>query len=355
MFRRLLSHADRRSGKSQHDFLRERPDTPEFLHVIATRHGIGVFDEHWFEYRQHLLEHLTLASIDAQTSERFTWLIVIDREMPSQARKRLDCMVEGRPHVKLLEVELKRDFKRAVRRWIQGECSSRGIDWVMSTRLDDDDAIHRDLVRQLHEEAEAFLRHGEHRPAVFAPMTGCNWVPMEMAGHRAFHSSPSMGLTLLTPVDKDRSVYDWNHMKLQEQLAPQGAYFKSLDSDTIWWLYAHTNLSDQQREGSQRRTKVYTHEYAFELDEKLLHQFGISIDSATFLRRTPEPEPVDSTHYLTKRGMDVENEIHALRGRLRGRHRAMGTEADVLRSQIAELQAVRKELHRNIVKPGSAP
>ncbi|WP_026925404.1 glycosyltransferase [Glycomyces arizonensis] len=328
-----------------------RHDAPGFLHVIATRHGIGVFDEDWFEYRQHLLEHLTLASIDAQTAKGFTWLIGVDRDMPPRARKALDRMLEGRPYARVLEVELKRDFKRAVAEWIKEESEARGLDWAMSTRLDDDDAIHRDLVSRLHAEAEAFLLRHERRSAVFAPVTGYNWVPAERAGHRAFHPSPSMGLTLFEPVGEARSVYDWNHMKLQEKLAPEGAYLGSLDSDVLWWLYAHTNLSDQQREGSGRRTRAYSHPRAFRLDDEALGRFGISPDGAEFLQRIPEPEPVDSTHYLTKRGAEVEKEIHVLRGQLRRQRRSGDSEAAALvRERIAELHAVRREMHRHIVR-----
>jgi len=346
-------HSEQEAGTLMADgFPRE---SPRPLHVIATRHGIGVFDECWFEYRQLLLEHLTLASIDAQTSKDFLWLIGIDRDMPQEARKRLDGMVEGRPHIRLLEVELKRDFKGAVANWVSTQASEMGARWIMTTRLDDDDAIHRELVERLHREAGVFLDRGERRTAVFAPALGCNWVPAEMSGHRSFHPSPSMGLTVMLPSSERRSIYDWNHMKLAEQLAPSGAYIKSIDDDTMWWLYAHTRLSDQHREGSNRRTKAHAHTHAFELDEATLGEFGISPESARLVKRTPEPQPVDTTHYLTKRGADVEREIHELRRALRRRQYANDAEAMGMRDRIAELHSERRRMHQGLVHSAGPP
>lgn len=340
---------DTQNGAAARQAGTQRP-SPDFLHVIATRHGIGIFDEDWFDYRQHLLEYLTLASIDAQTVKDFRWLIVIDRDMPERARKRLESMVKGRPYLELLKVELKLDFKKAVAKWTRSEAAARGVDWVMTTRLDDDDAVNVDLVQRLHSEARDFLDLGKRTSAVFAPTSGCNWVPAERTGFRSFHPSPSMGLTLLEPVDEMSTVYRWNHMKIQEQTAPSMTYFKSIAGDTIWWLYAHTNISDQQSESSNRRSKAYTHSSAFRLDKPLLDRFGISLENAELLERLPEPVPFDTTHYLTKRGSDIEADIKMLRGRVWAKDFADETEAAAAREKIDELHSARKEMHRRIVR-----
>lgn len=325
---------------------------PGLIHVIATRHGIGVFDEQWFDYRQLLLEHLTMASLDAQTERDFTWLIGIDREMPERARERLDSLVRDRPYVRLLEMELKADFKGAVAAWTRKEAARVGAAWTLTTRLDDDDALHRSLVARLQAEAGTFLRKQQPRSAVITPVLGCDWVPVEMAGHRAFHPSPSMGLTALLPADGRHTVYSWNHMKLAEQLAPSNAGIRCIEDDTMWWLYTHTGISDQHHEGSNRRTKAFAHSQAFEFDSSFLEQFGITAPGAAAIRATPEPEPVDTTHYLTDRGREVEREIVQLR-------RAISKSKDQdekerARERIAELHRARQGMHRHLVQPGGA-
>lgn len=321
------------------------------FHVIATRHGIGVFDENWFEFRQHLLENITVPSLDAQTEKDFVWLIAIDRDMPERARKRIDELAETRPYVRLLELELKSDFRDSVARWASKKAEKRNADWVMTTRLDDDDALNVGMVERLRREAKAYVARRELRPALFAPVIGCNWVPIEMSGHRTFRPGPSMGLSMLVPAEERRTAYHGNHMKINRQMAAAGAYVKCIDDDTLWWLYAHTSVSDQQHEGSDRRTVAHSHAEAFAIDAGFLRQFGISAESAELLRSVPEPEPVDTTYYLTSRGEDVEKRIIELRTALRKEQFADADEAAALENRITELHAVRSSMHEHIIKP----
>jgi hypothetical protein len=337
--RRLRAVADARKGYGP------LPASSEVLHVIATRHGIGVFDEQWFAYRQLMLEHLTVASLDAQTHRDFVWLIAIDRDMPPGARERLDALAADRPWIHLAETELKRDFVPDLVAWIREEARARGKGWALTTRLDDDDAIHRDLVARLHEAAAAYLREGRAAPAILSPTSGWNWVPSETAGHRAYHHSPSIGLSLLEPAARATTVYRRNHSTLAQLLVPQGVSVRHLDGETPMWLYAHTGLSDQQREGSERMSKVAEHANARTLDAAALAQFGITPEGARLLRRTPEPEPHETLHLLNRRGLDVEQEIHDLREAV---SRRGGDSA--LREQIAKLHAERRRMHERLIR-----
>ncbi len=320
------------------------PASSEFLHVIATRHGIGVFDEQWFAYRQLMLEHLTLASLDAQTHRDFVWVIAIDRDMPAAARARLEELAAGRPYIRLAETELKRDFVPDLVAWTRAEARARGKGWALTTRLDDDDALHRDLVGRLHREAAAYLAEGRAAPAILSPTLGCNWVPTEAAGHRAYHHSPSIGLSLLEPAARATTVYRRNHSTLAQMLAPQGVSVRHLDGETLWWLYAHTGLSDQQRDGSERMSKVADHPHAVGLDAAALAEFGITAEGARLLRRTPEPEPHETLHLLNRRGLDVEQEIHDLRESLRDRDDAKA------RGRITRLHAERRRMHEHLIR-----
>ncbi|MCC3763521.1 putative rhamnosyl transferase [Glycomyces sp. TRM65418] len=320
------------------------PTSSDFLHVIATRHGIGVFDEQWFAYRQLLLEHLTLASLDAQTHRDFLWVVAIDRNMPPVARKHLEALAADRPYLHLAETELKRDFVPDLVVRVREEAKARGKAWVLTTRLDDDDAIHRDLVGRLHQEAAAHLAEGRDNPAILAPTLGCNWVPTAAAGHRAYHHSPSIGLSLLEPAARAATVYRRNHSTLGQMLVPQGVSVRHLDGETLWWLYAHTGLSDQQREGSERMSKVADHAHAIALDAAMLARFGVTAEGARLLRRTPEPEPHETLHLLNRRGLDVEQEIHELREALRDK------DDERLRERVAKLHAERRRMHERLIR-----
>lgn len=320
------------------------PDSSDFLHVIASRHGIGVFDEEWFAYRQLMLEHLTLASLDAQTHRDFLWVVAIDRDMPAGARRRLESLAADRPYIRLAETELKRDFVPDLVTLVREEAKARGKNWVLTTRLDDDDAIHRDLVGRLHQEAAAYLAEGRSAPAILSPTLGCNWVPTAASGHRAYHHSPSIGLSLLEPAARAATVYRRNHSQLAHLLVPQGVGVRHIDGETMWWLYAHTGLSDQQREGSERMSKVSEHSHAIALDAAMLARFGVTPEGARLLRRTPEPEPHETLHLLNRRGLDVEREIHELREALRDKN------DEQVRQRIAKLHAERRKMHERLIR-----
>ncbi|WP_335991562.1 glycosyltransferase [Glycomyces sp. MUSA5-2] len=322
---------------------RAAPRSKEFLHVIATRHGIGVFDEQWFAYRQLMMEHLTLASLDAQADRDFVWVIGVDRDMPPEARKRLDGMAEGRPWIRIAETELKRDFVPDLAAWVRAEAKARKRGWVLTTRLDDDDAIHRDLTGRLHAEAAAYLAAGNKAPAILSPVLGCNWVPSKAAGHRAYHHSPSIGLSLLEHASDPGTVYRNNHRTLAQVLAPWNYNVRHLDGETMWWLYAHTGLSHMQSEGSDRMDKVAGHRRAFKLDAARLAPFGVTAEGARIIRETPEPEVGGTLFELNRRGLDLEDEIHALRDAARD-----GDEA--ARERIAELHAKRRAIHEDLIR-----
>lgn len=319
------------------------PRNKDFLHVIATRHGIGVFDEQWFAYRQLMMEHLTLASLDAQEDRDFVWVVAVDRDMPPQARKRLDALAESRPYLRIAETELKRDFVPDLAAWTAAEAKARKKSWVLTTRLDDDDAVHRGLVGRLHQEAEAYLAAGNRASVILSPVLGVNWVPAKAAGHRAYHHSPSIGLSLLERAEDPRTVYRNNHRTLAQALVPWDYNVRHLDGETPWWLYAHTGLSHMQSEGSDRMDKVTGHRRAFKLDAARLAQFGITPAGARIIRDTPEPEVNESLFELNRRGLDLEDEIHGLREAARG-----GDEA--ARERIAELHAERRRIHERLIR-----
>lgn len=324
--------------------------TPDFLHVFATRHGIGVFDEDWFEYRQRMFELLTLASVEAQTSQAFVWVIGIDRAMPESARKRLEAMVGEHPNIELLEVELKRDFRLDLARWVRKEGRRRGADWVMTTRIDDDDVIHTGLVERLQEEARNFLALGRGGPAAISAVSGCRWIPRERLARRVFHHSLGLGLSTIEQVEGARTVYYYNHMSIMDSVFAQGGYIKCIGDDTSWWMYSISRISDQQAVNPDRYDKLAEHKKTFFVDDETLRLYGMESGHLAALARVPEPVLADIPEQLTKRGLDLEAVIHRLRTELKHGKDLEESERQRIRDEIAMLHRQRRELHQGLVK-----
>jgi hypothetical protein len=317
--------------------------------VLATRLGIGVYDETWYDYRMSLFEAITVPCMKAQTSRDFDWLIVVDKQMPPLARQRLDAAIAGVPRAEVLSVEFKSDFRKAIVDWGKDAARLAGREYILSSRLDDDDALRVDFFERLRFEADDFLRRetGKPRRGVFSFTLGTMWVPSTRFGYTRYHDSHSLGLSVVEPIATHRSVYYWTHPEIKQRLAPQGAYIRGVDGDDIrWWLYAAHPLAVTDRGDNVRYKKVMEHKHRYRIDDDFLATFGVDASAVDALAETTVPQQAPDPQPLSTRAMDLEHEIKALRGQEDG---AGMWERRRLRRRIEELQAERRRVGSNIV------
>lgn len=317
----------------------------DFLHVVATRFNIGAFSEPWLEYRQELFEVLTLPSLDAQTERNFVWVLGIDPDTPPRFRKILDEMVESRPYIRLLEAELFNDFEGALIRWCRDEAESRGLSHILTTRIDSDDALHRDLFGEIQTHARQILSGGHALPAAIMATTGYQWVPSTGQGFRAYHFSHSTGTSLLETVEDFEMVYTKNHRKIPDWVTERDGYVKAIDGDTRWWLYSATSTSLMLlRIGKGLREDTIANPGVHEISEAALREFGITEGSR--LRSLVEPVFVETHTELEQRGKELDNKIRKVRDQLRKLREAGKPEDPELVARYDELHAQRKENSR---------
>jgi hypothetical protein len=103
-------------------------------------------DRDWLEHRFGLFERFCLPSVAGQTCSDFTWLVRWDESgMPDEYAARLREHEAALPQLRLVPEELA--FHVAVRRDLEGPVR------LLTTRLDNDDALRRDAVALLQAEA----------------------------------------------------------------------------------------------------------------------------------------------------------------------------------------------------------
>ncbi|MCC3762509.1 putative rhamnosyl transferase [Glycomyces sp. TRM65418] len=318
-------------------------ESNDFLHVVASRFEIGVFNEQWLEYRWQLFETLALPSIDAQSARDFIWVLGIDRDMPRRFRERLDGLVAERPYLRLLELELFDDFEPRFQRWCAE--ASKGFAHVLTTRIDNDDAIHRELLAEVQRTGRGLLAGGSALPAAITAATGYQWVPATGQGFRAYHYSHSIGTSVLESSDALTTVYGKNHRKVPDWAVERNGSVEQIGGDTRWWLYATTATSlVLLRTGKGLREGTVANPGAHEIDEKALRSFGVT--DARRLRGLEEPELAGNHLELVQEGKQTDRAIKGVRATMR-QARASGEPADpALVAEHRELHARRKELAR---------
>lgn len=317
-------------------------DAGDFLHVVLTRFNIGAFNERWLSYRQELFETLTLPSLDGQTERNFLWALAINPDTPPKFRERLDELVESRPYLRLVEVELFEEFRSTLARWCRKEARGVGASHLLSTRIDTDDVLHRDLFARLHHDAREILAEGRRLPAVLTPTSGYRWVPATGSGHTAYDNCPSTGTSMLEPVKGFQSVYKVNHRTLPNWATRQDGSITAIDGDAHWWMHATTDASlTRLWLGDQRRDSTMAHPTVRELDDEVLRQFGVT--DAARLRVIEEPAFVENYQEIMERIGELDKQIKATRDELREQRKAVGDESPELLARLEQIRGERRK------------
>ena len=140
------------------------------LHYIITRFNLrlwthdktgGIIDQTtWLDKRLDLFERYCLPSVSSQTNNNFVWFLLFDSETPVKYKKRVKGYQKTCPQIKLIAVnpsyskrfvdiiqDVVRDFAREYLKTHQGE------ETIITTYLDNDDALRNDFVERVQETA----------------------------------------------------------------------------------------------------------------------------------------------------------------------------------------------------------
>lgn len=315
------------------------------LHVVATRMGIGIYDTNWFEFRLALFETITFPSVTKQTNQDFTWLLVIDQHMPASARQRLKDIVQEHPRVKILPIEMKSDFIGAVSAWSKNQNPTDGK--MLSTRMDDDDAIKVDAFQKLRDMAAAAMQ-ASCRYGVFSFDIGARWDPFTNTAYSAYHHSIGIGLSMLEPVSEARTVYSRPHLDIKTLMAPKGTYIQSMGGVDPQWLYSHHALSDSDNGAKKRINKIREHKLRYSFSDEELASFGLDATKVAQLALAAQDvSKRESAFRVSTKGIRIEARIKELREKI---PHVNGDELAEINKELLELNNERIKLGSGLVK-----
>jgi len=137
-------------------------ERPTFRHVILTRFNvrwednpntpsIGI-DPGWLSERFDLFERYCLPSVLAQTERNFDWLLFFNEKTPAAYADRIRALNLNHPFIVPVFCEALplAEVQQAVRQVAGGK-----TDWLLTSRLDNDDGIHPEFVATL-QQAQSF-------------------------------------------------------------------------------------------------------------------------------------------------------------------------------------------------------
>jgi len=132
----------------------------QITHLLFTRFNvqyeaddtIGIQPQ-WLDERLWLFEHYCLPSVIDQTCQNFVWILLGDTRTPEAYKTRIENYTQQVPQIRTYWTGYQNDAYHALYKHI-GQTFAKDNDLLISTRLDNDDAIHKDYIARVQKLAQ---------------------------------------------------------------------------------------------------------------------------------------------------------------------------------------------------------
>ena len=235
-------------------------------HFVVTRLGLCLYDEARLAGMIDLFEAVTLPSLDHQSSKAFTWLIVIDAEMPLTARRRIESALRPFPNHQLVSIDVTRlvRVRQGCFDWVWDRCQDvvleNGLltdpsEYITTSVIDADDAWHGDVIATVNRfmsERLPQVRVGEkdrgtwlqHTAGIAATFPhGYRWFIEANAIEPFHHPFMSMGVFVTARFSSGISACSSRHRAWPSYCDVLAFEVAELERDRPMWIYARHHLT----------------------------------------------------------------------------------------------------------------
>lgn len=134
---------------------------PRYKHFLLTRFNLKVeawkttknFQEvrtnEWLKERFKLFEKYCLPSVLNQSINDFTWYIFFDIDTSIFYRNKIEKLIEKYTYIKVLYIDGLKKLPYELKKHIKAQVNLKSIDYIMTTRMDNDDIIHKDFISSI--------------------------------------------------------------------------------------------------------------------------------------------------------------------------------------------------------------
>ncbi len=198
-----------------------------FRHFLTTRFNAGIYSprarlrlppDQWMEHRWKLFTTITLPSIMEQTCQDFTWLVLMDKKTPESYLREMESF--RYPNLKLI-------YPTPVKPVWQQAFEPGAYD-LITTRIDNDDAFHRQTIATVQETYRAEHPYRRQPWVIVFPFG----LILDLARRDIwgmeywFNNCP----TLVESAEKPGTIWQWDHSNIPPEL--QRAFVR----DKPYWL-----------------------------------------------------------------------------------------------------------------------
>ena len=137
-------------------------ETPKFQHFIITQFNLRNFPksqnnefEGWVEWTRErilLFKKYCLPSVLNQSEKNFTWLLYLDSETPKEFSDFIKEM-NAYPNIEVTFCSGAADFQQNYMQAVKDRLYD-DTQWIITSRMDNDDAVHKDMVKKIQEASE---------------------------------------------------------------------------------------------------------------------------------------------------------------------------------------------------------
>lgn len=221
----------------------------EISHYIITRFNIRIpssltrqlqtidvtRDEEYLEDRFKLFFEYTVPSVLQQSDKGFVWILMFSANTPQQFKNRIATLERENPFIKTLYIADDENCNDILENYIL----ERHKNIIVTSRLDNDDAIHRDYVKEIH----TVILQQEIQEFALIFNNGCQYD--ETHKFLSKYHFPKNHFSTLVEVgnkDKIKTILRFNHMEIGNNVNTV-----ELNNDIPMWLeVVHaTNVSNR--------------------------------------------------------------------------------------------------------------
>lgn len=193
-------------------------------------------DENYLSNRFDIFEKYTFPSVIGQSCKEFKWVVMFHEETPEKFKEKIkELEKSGRGIFVPLYMNEEECTKASIilNAYLKKQAENRGETIVVTTRMDNNDAIHRDYVKKIQ---EIVLKNGKNQDSYYIDFAnGLQWIPSK-GFLRKYYYPKNHFLSLVTPVKKLRNALEFAHTFIDKEYE----LCQGKTSEPMWLEMIHT-------------------------------------------------------------------------------------------------------------------